>query len=285
MKLVPLGADPCRFVARIPDLDVPIRRIFRLNWLLEAIGSNEMALVAPHEWDDPREDPSALCMLDGCNLIPCTGQQSLAEYLAPVWAQCWSLNPGSDPLLRAYSTVRLDPRSGKNTFRENEGVTVTTTVRRLLSAAESWIAGGANSHIVVGQVEYLDDKEIWQRIVNICNGSHGPKFFCTVQGRADSLLWKRTYFSHEKEVRLLMIQQTWCKDEPASKFRRVAIDINSLFTSISFDPRLQNFEVREREAECRKAGYVGKVTPDLNYQKVLSQLVMTRDWPAPNGNQ
>lgn len=240
-----------------------------------------MGLVAPRRWEDPREDPAALCMLDGFPQVPAKGQQPLSAYLAPAWAQCWSLNPGSDTLLRAYSRVRLDPQSRCNTLRTEEGVTVTTTIRRLLSAAGSWHADGADGHVVVGRVEYLDDQAIGQRIVNVCNGEAGPDFFRTVQGRADSLMWKRRYFDHEQEVRLLLIARAWGKNETPPLVRPMRIDPEVLFTSVSFDPRLQTSEVREREAELREAGYQGEVRADPSYQKIVWQLAMKRDWPDP----
>jgi hypothetical protein len=281
MKLIPISDSPCRFAVRIPDLDQPIRRIFPLQRLLDVIRSKEMALVAPRLWDDPREDPTAFCMLDGTPHVPGKGQQPLEAYLAPAWAQCWSVNPGSDTLLRAYSRVKLDPQSRRNMERENEGVTVTTTVRRLLAATEGWHRNGADGHVVAGRVEYLPDQEIWQRIVNACNGEDGPRFFSTVQGRADSLLWKRDYFAHEQEVRFLLIGRSSRPGEPSPRFRCFGIDPNSLFTSITFDPRLLPFEVNERDAEFREAGYTGEISRDFSYQMVLSQLVMMQDWPDP----
>jgi len=116
-KFVQIGDDPCRFVVRIENLDQPVRRIFPISRLLDTIRSREMALVAPQHWDDPREDPTALCMLDGRKLSPVKGQQPLSAYLAPAWAQCWSLNPGSDILLRAYSRVSLDPERQKEEWQ------------------------------------------------------------------------------------------------------------------------------------------------------------------------
>ena len=124
MELIQIDSDPCRFTVRIKDLDEPIRRVFPLERLLEAVRSAEMGLIAPRLWEDPREDPAALCMLDGFHLTPRRGQQPLTDYLAPVWAQCWSPNPGSDTLLRAYSRVRLDPDTQRNMHRNEEGVGV-----------------------------------------------------------------------------------------------------------------------------------------------------------------
>lgn len=281
MEFVQISDDARRFAVRIVDLDQPVRRIFPLPRLLEAIRTSQMGLVVPHLWEDPREDMPALCMLDGRVHVPDKPQQPLSAYLAPTWAQCWSLNPGSDTLLRAYSRITLDPESRRNRDSDFEGVIVTTTVRHLLSAAELWHADGADCHVVVGRVEYVDDAEIGQRIVNVCNGQHGPQFFRTVQGRAEALLWKRSYFDHEQEVRLLLIARNWPNGEAVPRVRHVRIDPNILFHAISFDPRLQIFEVREREAAFRDAGYAGDVLPDRSYQKILHLLEMSRDWPDP----
>ncbi|BBB10638.1 hypothetical protein [Sphingopyxis sp. EG6] len=280
MKLLPINGDPCSLAARIENLDQEVRRIFPLGRLLDAVKNKEMALVRPRIWEDPREDAPSLCMLDGRGLTPAKGQRQLADYLAPAWAQCWSLNPGSDTLLRAYSRVRLD-ENRRNADRLNEGVTVTTTVRHLLAASEGWHAEGADAHVVAGGVEYLTDKEIWQRIVNACNGEHGPGFFQTVQGRAESLLWKRHYFAHEQEVRFMLISREWSQDQPVPDVRAMRIDPNMLFRSISFDPRLQPFEANERASELREAGYEGEIRPDLSYQGMLGLLEMKTEWPDP----
>jgi hypothetical protein len=281
VKLVPIGEDARRFVARIDDLDMPVRRIFNLDRLLDAVRTRIMGLAAPHGWDDPREDLAALCMLDGTGLSPPRQQQQLADFLAPAWAQCWSFNPGSDTLLRAYSRVDRDPKTQNNRDRAFEGVTVTTTVRHLLAAAEAWHADGVDCHVVVGRVEYLPDPEIGQRIVNVCNGSAGPSFFRSVQGRADGLMWKRDYFAHEQEVRLMIIARAWPKDAPVPPFREVRIDPDLLFREISFDPRLNAAEVREREAEFRAAGFDGPFRLDISYQKILHLLEMRQNWDGP----
>ncbi|SHM74170.1 hypothetical protein SAMN05518668_1351 [Sphingobium sp. YR657] len=282
MNLTQISADPCRHVARLPDLDVVVRRIFPLARFLDVLRSKEMGLVAPHAWEDPREDPTALCVLEGSNLSPPKGQQPLSAYLAPVWAQCWSLNPGSDTLLRAYSRVRIDPDNQRNSDRDAEGIIVTTTVRHLLSAMEGWHSDGADSHFVIGRVDYIEDVEIGQRIVNACNAEgYGPVFFRTVQGRAETLLWKRTYFEHEQEVRLMLIARDWPRDQPTPQVRNVQIEPSTLFRSVSLDPRLIAFEKKEREAEIRDAGYTGEIIPDHSYQKIFNLLQMQRVWPDP----
>lgn len=281
MKLTPIDGDLCRLTARISDIDAALRRVFPLRWLLESVQTSTLALARPTSWEDPREDLATLCMMDGFGLTPRRPQQSLEAYLAPVWAQCWSRNAGSDTLLRAYSTVKIDSQTQRNGLRETEGVTVTTTPRRLLAAAEIWNANGEDVHVVVGGVDYLEDKDIQQRFANICNGQDGPLFFRSVQGRADSLLWKRSYFAHEEEVRLLAIARARPQGEKLPPMRKFPIRPDELFTSISFDPRLAIFERLEREAEVRAAGYSGQIIEDGSYQKVALQILMIRDWPPP----
>lgn len=281
MELIEIGAPPSRQIVRLSGLDQPLRRIFPLGRLLDIVRSGEMALVSPSLWEDPREDAAALCMLDGAMTVPGKAQRQLADYLAPAWAQCWSLNPGSDTLLRAYSRVTLDKETRRNQDHGGEGVTVTTTVRHLLAASEGWYADGSDAHMIVGAVSYLEDAEIGQRIANACNGPQGPQFFCSVQGRAESLLWKRSYFAHEHEVRLLVIGRDWKRKTPAPEVRTVKLNPNEHFTRISFDPRLQSFERNERAAAFRDAGYSGAIQPDESYQKVLYQVVMTKDWADP----
>ncbi len=127
MKLISIGDDPTRPIARIADLDTLGRRVFNLDRLIDAVRDGVLGLAAPHGWDDPREDLAALCVLDGFGLSPPKGQQSLADFLAPAWAQCWSMNLRSDTLLRAYSRVDRDPTTQKNRDRAFEGATVTTT--------------------------------------------------------------------------------------------------------------------------------------------------------------
>lgn len=268
--------------ARIADdeLDKPIRRIFPL-WLLQrAIRLKQLTLASPRAWEDPNEDMAALCMMQpklGLG-IPFK-QKSLSEYLAPAWAQCWSLNPGSNTLLRAYSRVILDPIEPRNVDPRNEGATVTSTPRRLIRAIAKWAAEQADCHFVIGKVTYKPGSEIGQDIANIVNGEDGPNFFKSIQGRAESLLWKRDYFRHEEEVRVIALQRGGKLS--SDKFKSFQFDPNDVFTDLSFDPRLKEFERREREEEIKRLGYTGSVTRDLSYMGTLFQLEMLKDWPDP----
>jgi len=281
--LIPIGGNIAVMRARITDeeLDKPIRRIFPLWLLHRSLRLKQIALVPPRMWEDPHEDPASLCVLHALPGVKSAGtqiQQSLTDFLAPAWAQCWSLNPGSDTLMRAYSRVILDSLESRNTDPRNEGVSVTSTPRLLFSAMKSWADSRPDSHFVLGRVRYLSEDAIGQFLVNVVNSDAGPQFFRTVQGRGESLLMKRELFQHEDEVRLICIQRDVVAG--ASDVRTFSIDPNELFTSISFDPRLVEFERKEREAEVRRLGYDGRVKPDLSYSKLARQLMMQKDWPA-----
>lgn len=283
-ELIYIDENPSIMRARITEdeCNTPIRRIFPL-WLLQRVlRLKQLALAPPGKWGDPHEDPAALCVLKPSPEVRAMGReypQPVSAFLAPAWAQCWSFNPGSDTLLRAYSRVIIDPLERRNIDPRNEGVSVTTTPRLLLTAMKKWVVANPNSHFVLGRVRYLSDEEIGQRLADTLNSSVGPQFFRTIQGRAESLLLKRSYFLHEEEVRLICLERN--KVAGPKEFRPFAIDPNELFTEISFDPRLVSFERIERESEIRRLGYKGIVKEDRSYSRVINQIMMRRNWPDP----
>lgn len=79
----------------------------------------------------------------------------------------------------------------------------------------------------------------------------------------------------------MLIGRACSQDQPVPDMRVLRIDPTSLFRSISFDPRLQPGEAKEREAELRDAGYEGEVRPDQSYQGMLGLLEMKKEWPDP----
>lgn len=276
-QLLPITGEPSVMWTRIEDANKPMRRIFPLWLLFRAVRLKKLTLVSPRKWEDPQEDPAALCMLDGHKFGK--PQQSLEHYLAPCWAQCWSLNPGSDTLLRAYSRVTLDPLEQRNIDPRNEGVTVTTTPQRMIQALKAWREFQNKGHFVIGAVSYHSVEEISQAITSFVKSDLGPKHFQTVQGRADSLLWKRVYFRHEAEVRILNIVAGGLDGSP--DFIHLPFEPNELFEEVSFDPRLSPFERAERKAELERLGYTGTISEDQSYHKIIRGITMEKDWPDP----
>jgi hypothetical protein len=234
---------------RLPDVEAPIYRIFPLWFLEEDLRLRQLALLAPSKWEDPFEvvgDAIAVDIRRG-NRIE---QVIINQSLPPAFAQCWSRTVESDSLLRAYSRVVKDPHFGRNTCPRHEGVRVRSSPRKLLQAIRSGNPPSLNGQWSIGAVMYLSRDALLQEIANAI-GRHGLQVFEVHSNRAKLLLLKREAFSHEPEVRVIYVQQN---QEPREAIIRVPIEPSAVFDEISFDPRLETFERREREAMIRSLG-------------------------------
>jgi hypothetical protein len=100
---------------------------------------------------------------------------------------------------------------------------------------------------------YADGDQILQDLTNLID-QHGAEALAQGKLRASLLLQKRSAFQHEAEVRLIYIEG---RDVPATSLVHVPINPNDVFDEVAFDPRLAEFERREREAVARSLGYTG----------------------------
>jgi hypothetical protein len=156
-----------------------------------------------------------------------------------------------------------DPHIGRNVLPREEGVRVRTSARKLLNALQAGIPNGITGHCYIGLVQYKSQKELLQ-IITDGVGKFGKNIFDDPNNLANLALLKRNAFSHESEVRLVFISDN---PSPDTKFMRVQIDLNEVFEEVTFDPRLAEFERKEREAVTRNLGYTGTITESLLYQK------------------
>jgi len=120
----------------------------------------------------------------------------------------------------------------------------------------------------VGSVLYLARDALLKQIANAI-GQYGLSVFEEPANRANLLLLKREAFSHEAEVRVIFVQKN---AEPHQEIVRIPIEPSAVFDEISFDPRLETFERREREAVIRSLGYDGSITESDLYQRTLLQV-------------
>jgi len=253
------------------DLDRPLHRIYPLWFLEDALRVNggRLVLVPPSVWEDPFEDIGARFMMQA----PSGAQKSLAGYLAPVYAQCWSFEDQSDVLMRAYSRVTKDAFLGRNIEPRYEGVRVTTTPRKLIKAAIDWLRKRKDLKwsVYLGAIDYRDDGE--QMIVNRL-GNIGPTRLGIGIERVQSVLIKRKIFRHESEVRLV------CVLDRGSHDKTIWIDVNpnELFHEMRFDPRLAEFERLERVEFIRSLGYKGTISEDRNYQLTIFCIPLPKTW-------
>ncbi len=252
---------------RISDPDLPIYRIYSLWFLEEALRLRQLALTLPASWEDPFEivgDAIAVNTHRGDRIE----QVIINQSLPPAFAQCWSRTGESDSLLRAYSRVVKDPHFGRNTCPRDEGVRVRSTPRKLLQALLAGTPPGLKGHWFVGAVQYLPREALLQEIANAI-GRHGFQVFEVPSNRAKLLLLKRDAFSHEAEIRIIFVRQN---REPREAVIRVPIEPSAVFDEMSFDPRLQTFERRERETVARSLGYQGQIAESGLYQRTLLEV-------------
>lgn len=250
-------------IIRIPDPDQPIYRIFPLWFFEEALRLKYLMLFHPSVWDDPLEILGSLIAVNQ-NVNGKYTQEIIQEPFTRIFAQCWSATKESDTLLRAYSRVVKDTHIRRNISPREEGVRVRTSARKLLNALESGIPAGLTGNCYIGSVQYMAQPKLLQVIANTVD-RFGKNAFDQPSNLANLALLKRDAFSHESEVRLIFIGD---KNEPGTKSIKVQIDPNALFDEVTFDPRLEIFERRERESVAKNLGYTGNIVESYLYARI-----------------
>jgi hypothetical protein len=248
-------------IIRISDPDQPIYRIFSLWFFEEAIRTKNMILAHSSTWEDPYELLGRSIVIQHQTNDKVSQEVIDAPFLR-VFAQCWSATKESDTLLRAYSRVIKDQHVRRNILPREEGVRVSTSARKLLSALEIGTKEEPAGQCYIGTVRYISEDTLAQEVLDIFIKSR-EHVFDQPDNLVNFALLKRGAFSHEAEVRLIFISDNL---DPATKYIRVKIDPNTLFDEVTFDPRLEAFERREREDVIRKLGYIGKIVESNLYQ-------------------
>ena len=253
----------------IDDPDEPIYRIFPLWFFEETLRVGNLVLVPPERWEDPFEVLPSRVIMERPKPYE---QKPLETFLKPAYAQCWSRTKESDTLLRAYSRVVKDPHHRRNTLPREEGVVVRSTPRKLLSAMQDWARSRPAMSCFIGAVRYESSDAIRQYLTDRIS-QYGPGAVGRGQLRAELLLLKRQMFSHEAEVRMICV----C-DLPEQPLMQIPVDPSSIFDEVTFDPRLETFEQREREAVARSLNYKGPVRRSDWYTVILLQVILPNGW-------
>lgn len=242
--------------------DIPIYRTFRLEHMRMMLRHRAITLVAPRLWDDPFEN-----LVSHTQVRTGSGDLSeavLANLRCPLYAQCWSFNLESDALWRIYSTVTKDPTTMRNCSAIHEGIRARTTATRLLQALWSASPVDPIEACFLGAVRYMPEREALHRIAKIVHSL--SKKLSGGRGQAESLLIKRAPFTHEREARLVFVEQR--AGFGHEDLFRIPVDPNALFRHLTLDPRLSTDDVRDREAELRRLGFTGEIVQSRLYQPV-----------------
>lgn len=201
------------------DLRKPIYRVFNVQRLIEICSSRKNTLVRPQKWDDPFE-----------NFIltrAVAAKQRMYPDItvgATFYGQCWTNLEESDAMWRIYSP-------------DKNGVKVKTTIGKLLNSLIKATNGAGECF--VGKVSYLEDGALRGKLED---KSWLLDEAARSRGRANTLLFKRSEFSHEHEVRLLYLAPHINPNDvqPDGGLFSYRIEPLRLFDSIQFDPRISD---------------------------------------------
>ncbi len=218
------------------DLDREIYRIMPIHRLLEAFDIEKLTLVKPEMWDDPFEN----LLLKGTAKTSEGETLNFSPIRDAVYGQCWTLHKETDAMWRIYS-------------QDQQGAKVKTTIRKLLDSLQSQSGNFAKVHCFIGEVEYLTQKDLVSKLksINLLNTSGS--------GIAESLIYKRKEFKHEKEVRLLYT-------ENSERFHQFKIDPYELFDEIVFDPRINKHLFDSYQSSLKRKGYQKSIRQSVMYQ-------------------
>ena len=218
------------------DLDREIYRIMPIHRLLEAFAIGKLTLVKPEKWDDPFEN----LLLKGTAKTTDGEVLNFAPIRDSVYGQCWTLHKETDAMWRIYSS-------------DKQGAKVKTSIRKLLSALQSQSGDFAKVHCFIGEVAYLSQKDLVSKLKNI-------NLLNTLgSGIAESLIYKRIEFKHEKEVRRLYTG----KSKHVHQFN---IDPFDLFDEIVFDPRINEHLFCSYRDSLKAKGYKKSIRQSVMYK-------------------
>lgn len=230
------------FFDQASGVDEPIYRVFSIERLLEIFTSKALVLVKPSKWDDPFENfilKSKMEFVDG--------EQADIAFANQIFGQCWSLLSESDAMWRIYSP-------------DKHGVKVKTTPRKLRDALASQVEHPSLSAFI-GRVRY-ESGQYLREMVNDRVRMQNKIFDTSGRGHAETLLFKREEFSHEREVRIVYSGSERDAQRDIFPFR---IDPFSLIEEIVFDPRMDRNLAAIYESHFLGSGFSGPVSRSQMY--------------------
>jgi hypothetical protein len=175
-----------------------------------------MTFVKPDKWDDPFENLIAktIIKLETGN-EPSFRDLGIRENSH---GTCWTRKPTSDAIWRIYSP-------------DKRAVRIESTPEIISRNISRWLKNYPKSKLYIGAVDYVPYKQIKQKAKDFARRVRSAELF---KAAAESLLFKREEFSHEDEVRIILIDQY-----NMSKDRVLNVDVepHDIIQSVEIDPR------------------------------------------------
>ncbi|WP_275379256.1 DUF2971 domain-containing protein [Xenorhabdus bovienii] len=193
-------------------MDKPIYRIMPIHRFLQLLEEKKLTLVKPKKWDDPFENALLNCAFETSD-----GETGSFAAKDSIYGQCWTFHRETDAMWRIYS-------------HDKDGVRISTTPRKLLTALQTAEPKYHNLKCFIGKVSYLSKKNLLEKLQSI------DLFNANGSGIAESLLYKRTEFKHENEIRLIYLGDD---NASISDIFQFDIDPAKLLDRVLFDPRME----------------------------------------------
>jgi hypothetical protein len=167
------------------DLEKPIYRIVSFERLVEMFNSRKLVLAHPTKWDDPFETHVIGAKFRIGNATTERAHRRV------IHGQCWTRKSQSDALWRIYSPNK-------------DAVRIKTTPTALGAVIAQSLSRLPNSKWFIGKVAYLPQKDLVGRASSLAAAMLNDR---SETAAAQSLLFKRNSFSHESEIRALVVDR------------------------------------------------------------------------------
>ena len=218
------------------ELDKPVYRVMPVHRLLECFQKRQLVLVPPKKWDDPFEN-----LLLSARVILASGETGdMQPIREKVYGQCWTLHKETDAMWRIYSA-------------DKNGAKIKSTPRRLLEALKTSDAQFRDIQCFIGRVSYMKQEDLVRTLKGL------DLFNTNGSGIAESLMYKRREFSHEREVRLVYTGQS-------GNVHPFSIDPNAAFDEVIFDPRMDGELYEAYKAAVKAKGFTNRIDQSVLYR-------------------
>jgi len=218
----------------------PIYRIMPIHRLLEIFNLGKMTLVKPEMWDDPFEN----WLLKSYGKTVNGELASFSNLRKSLYGQCWTLYRETDAMWRIYS-------------QDKQGVKVKTNIDKLFKSLYKSISNSPAVSCFIGKVKYFYIKDLRTRLAK------HPILDTTGRSIAETLLFKRMEFEHEREVRL--IYNCHDNDKTIEDISQFKINPCELFDEIVFDPRINEYLFEAYKTVLEKEGYSKPINPAIKF--------------------
>ena len=202
---------PKNFIGLTGELDRPIYRFLAFERLIEIFRTGKFALTRTDKWDDPFENYIIRVRFKSGNGTLDLGLRRR------IYGSCWTQKSVSDALWRIYSVDKLSVR-------------IASTPRIIAQALGIGEKAGHRSWFI-GKVAYLPQSEI------VKNAASLARKILTSESEiaaARSVLFKRRSFTHEAEVRVLVIDRG---DRRIGGIVTSPLDPHAVIRSVMLDSR------------------------------------------------